>query len=384
MSSTQPPATEAITDRAGEAVRVAVLLPLRLFLGITYLYAGAVKLLDPHFLVAGDPFSVVAQMEGYARSSPLGGLITATLPMATTIGLLIALAELAIGLGLLSGLAYRLAAVAGFALSILFWLVASWSVMPYFFSPDLPYAAGFLTLALAGHGGRWVLGLARPKAAPDGPAPAGAPVSTLRRDLIGVGLLAVLTGLVAGLTSAAAALGKSRPSGPVPTTAPVTAVPATPAPTTAPATAAPATAAPASAAPVTPAPPTAAPPTAAPATPAAGLAGPRIGNVADFASRQGVAITVPFEAPFALGPGNPGIMVQLPDQRVVAFSAVCTHGRCTVALDPSTGSLLCPCHLGAFDPANHATVVSGPPPLPLPEMTVAVDPATGDVHAIFG
>jgi len=51
------------------------------------------------------------------------------------------------------GLAYRLAAAAGASISFLFWLTASWGTAPYFYGPDLPYAAGWLTLALAGHGG---------------------------------------------------------------------------------------------------------------------------------------------------------------------------------------------------------------------------------------
>ena len=63
------------------------------------------------------------------------------------------MAEVAVGVGALTGLAFRLAAAMGAALSILFWLTASWTTHPYFYGPDLPYALGWVTLALAGTGG---------------------------------------------------------------------------------------------------------------------------------------------------------------------------------------------------------------------------------------
>ena len=42
-------------------------------------------------------------------------------------------------------------------LSITFWLMASWATKPYYYGPDLPYALGWLTLALAGTGGRYTI-----------------------------------------------------------------------------------------------------------------------------------------------------------------------------------------------------------------------------------
>ncbi len=394
-------------SRAEATVKAVGLLPLRLFLGATYLYAGIVKFADPHFLAAGDPFSVAAQMEGYARTSPLAPLITAFLPQANAIGFLIAVGELAIGLGVLTGLSFRLAAVGGAALSLLFWLTASWSSTPYFYSPDLPYLVGFVTLALVGHGGRYVLDPFRgrgPKGpsgagAADGdtpsgtaaadadastpsaspavaePAPTGDRMAVDRRAVLRVGLLAVLTMLVTAALAPLRLLGSGTAQVPAktprPTTRP-TAAPATPAPTAAPASAAPATAA-ATPAPATPA------PTAPPAAPA----GPVIGNLADFSSHNGIAFTVPFEAPTELGPGAPGIMVELPDGSVVAYNAVCTHGRCTVGFDAMTNMLQCPCHTARFDPGAGAAVLSGPAPAPLTAIPVAVDPATGEIHAAF-
>jgi thiosulfate dehydrogenase (quinone) large subunit len=376
--------------RADAIVKVVGLVPLRLFLGVTYLYAGIVKFADPHFLAVGDPFSVAAQMEGYARTSPLAPLITASLPAALAIGFLIAVAELAIGLGVLTGLSFRLAASAGAALSLLFWLTASWSSSPYFYSPDLPYLLGFLTLALVGHGGLYVLDPSRRGGAPaaravpaaDGTAgtdpstahlAAASPASSTRRSVLQVGLLAGLTLLVTAALAPLRLLG-SGSTGQVPAKTPRPTPPAA-TPTTAPATpgatAAPATAAPATAAPPTPAP--TAPPAVAPA-------GPIIGTMADFGSRNGIAFTVPFESPTEMGPGAPGIMVELPDGSVVAYNAICTHGRCTVGFDSMTNMLQCPCHTARFDPGAGAAVLSGPAPSPLIPIPVAVDAATGDIH----
>jgi Rieske Fe-S protein len=105
-----------------------------------------------------------------------------------------------------------------------------------------------------------------------------------------------------------------------------------------------------------------------------------MGNVSDFASgANGLAITVPMDAPFAAGPGGPGIMVQLPDKSVVAYSAICTHGRCTVGWDATTNIIQCPCHTARFDPAAHAAVLSGPAPVPLPEIPVVIGP-DGVIH----
>jgi cytochrome b6-f complex iron-sulfur subunit len=51
-----------------------------------------------------------------------------------------------------------------------------------------------------------------------------------------------------------------------------------------------------------------------------------------------------------------------------AFSAVCTHLGCLVEWDSSGKRFLCPCHAAVFD--ENGQVVSGPPPAPLPELTV--------------
>ncbi len=134
-------------------VPALALLPIRFFFGITFVYAGVAKLLDPTFFDASNPASIYGQLQAFTHVSPLAPLVQIVEPFAFVIGLLIALAEIAVGLGALTGLAFRLAAAGGAALSILFWLTASWSTQPYFYGPDLPYAFGWITLALAGDGG---------------------------------------------------------------------------------------------------------------------------------------------------------------------------------------------------------------------------------------
>ena len=94
---------------------VRALLPVRFFFGATFLYAGFDKLLDPRFFDAASPASIQAQMAFFTRVSPIAPLVRLGESLAVPIGLLIALAEIAIGLGALTGLAYRAAAWGGTA-----------------------------------------------------------------------------------------------------------------------------------------------------------------------------------------------------------------------------------------------------------------------------
>ena len=138
----------------GSGIPPLALLPLRLFLGVTFLYAGLDKLLDPAFLNASGPGSIGAQMVAFAHNSPLGPLVVVFgEPFPVAVGLGISLAEIAVGIGTLTGLLFRASAALGALLAILFWLTASWAVKPYYYGPDLPYAVGWITLALAGTGG---------------------------------------------------------------------------------------------------------------------------------------------------------------------------------------------------------------------------------------
>ena len=59
---------------------------------------------------------------------------------------------------------------------------------------------------------------------------------------------------------------------------------------------------------------------------------------------------------------------------IVAYSKICTHDGCPVALyEQHTHHLLCPCHQSTFDLANHCEVIFGPASRPLPQLPIAVD-----------
>ncbi len=59
---------------------------------------------------------------------------------------------------------------------------------------------------------------------------------------------------------------------------------------------------------------------------------------------------------------------------IVAYSKICTHVGCPVALyEQQTHHLLCPCHQSQFDVANHCAVIFGPAARPLPQLPITVD-----------
>lgn len=59
---------------------------------------------------------------------------------------------------------------------------------------------------------------------------------------------------------------------------------------------------------------------------------------------------------------------------ILAYSKICTHVGCPVALyERTTHHLLCPCHQSTFDVTDHAKVVFGPAKRALPQLPIAVD-----------
>jgi len=326
-------------------------LPLRLFLGVTFLYAGLDKLLDPSFLDSTSLAWIGAQLAAFARSSPLADLLRAAIPLATPIGALIAVAEIGIGLGALSGIAFQAAAIGGAGLSLLFWLTASWSTHPYYYGPDLPYAAGWITIALAGHGGLLVPRIVRETTE--------RPTSPGRRALIQAGVLA---GASLAIAAVALPYGLARrhpvnlgeDGGPL--------------------------ASPATSPTVDPSVVPSSSPSVGPTPTGSGPADLTIARVADVAAAGAFAFTVPFAAPAPLPAGDPGIVVKLASGKFVAFDAVCTHAGCTVEWDPIDAILACPCHGALFDPAHGARVLGGPTNQPLAALPLTIDPATGTIR----
>ena len=59
---------------------------------------------------------------------------------------------------------------------------------------------------------------------------------------------------------------------------------------------------------------------------------------------------------------------------IVAYSKICTHVGCPVALyEQQTHHLLCPCHQSQFDVSNECAVIFGPAARPLPQLPITVD-----------
>ncbi|MCU1509792.1 MAG: ubiquinol-cytochrome c reductase iron-sulfur subunit [Glaciihabitans sp.] len=75
---------------------------------------------------------------------------------------------------------------------------------------------------------------------------------------------------------------------------------------------------------------------------------------------------------------------------IVAYSKICTHVGCPVALyEQQTHHLLCPCHQSQFDITHEAAVIFGPANRPLPQLPITIDSegylvARSDFHEPVG
>lgn len=304
-------------------------LPLRLYLGATFVYAGFQKIADPGFLAPGSATYIGTQLQSFALHSPIAFLIDVfALPSPQLTGIAVIAAEITIGSFVLAGIATRWAAAAGALVNLVFFLTASWTVQPYFLGSDSIYAVAWITLAIVGDQGIFS---ARPLlfgAMPPPNSKQRAVDEDRRRFLMQLGGVAVGAIWVLGVLprvrqSAIATLPSSTPS-------------ATP-------------------------------------TPIASPTGTRVGNMADLQSQT----YLEFQDPKS---GDPAVAVQLSGGSVVAFDAVCTHAGCQVSYDKGQHLLACPCHGALFDPAHGASVVSGPAPTPLQPIPIQVG-ADGGVYA---
>ena len=339
------------------------LLPLRLFLGATFLYAGVDKLIDPTFLRAAGPGSIGAQMAEFVKVSPIAPLVQLFgQPFPVEIGVLIAVAEITIGLGALSGLLFRFAAAGGLGLSLTFWLTASWATKPYYYGPDLPYAFGWLTVALAGTGGRFTVETWLQREL-DGDG-YDEPVSEERRLVLRAGFLGMASLAIAAFAGTVGASILGRPTSDL--ASGIGTRSATPSDGTTGQTGA----SPSAAAAGVPSPGETVG-AGAGQTPAT-AAGPVVARINQLGSGRALAFNDPIS-------GDPGVLLKLSDGTIVAFDAVCTHAGCTVEYDPTYALLVCPCHGAAFDPAHGAQVVAGPTNQPLATIPIHVDTASGRI-----
>jgi thiosulfate dehydrogenase [quinone] large subunit len=332
-----------------------VLLPLRAFLGFTFCFAGLQKLANPTFLDAADPASIQAQLAGAARRSPVHALISPLTHVAVPLGILIALGELAVGVGTLLGLRARLAAAGGLALSLMLFLTVSFHSAPYYTGADIVFAFAWTPLLLAGSGSVLSLDAAITAWASQQPAtarrqrppsPTAVP-ETRRREILLRGLATaavaaaslVVGGLAAGLGRLAG--GTTGQGGT--TSLPPAAAPSVPATTAGPGD-------------------SSAPSTSAgskPHTPP----GTAIGPAADVPVGQVASFRDPAS-------GDPSIVLHPRAGKFLAFDAVCPHAGCTVGYDPNAQVLLCPCHGSQFSASTGAVEV-GPAPVGLKKLTIA-------------
>lgn len=317
-------------------------LPLRLFLGLTFLYAGIQKLSDPGFLHPGSNTYIGTQLQSFALHSPIGFLLSGVaIPLGPLTGIGVIAVELGIGLLTLFGLYTRGAAVAGALVSFTLFLTATWDVQPYFLGSDSIYAVAWVSLALIGD--RGVASLQRYLAGRTGrwPAATGGPVDPERRRL-----LVWLGGAAVALVWVLAVLPRGQSGRKV-------AAASTPQPSESPSTS----------------------PAQTP-SPSSGTApsGTRIGSLSQLRSNGG---SVVYQDPKS---GDPAVAIALQGNNVVAYDAVCTHAGCTVQYDAQNRVLACPCHGAVYDPARGAEVLQGPASQPLARLNVVLG-SNGDIYA---
>lgn len=362
------------------------ILPLRLFLGVTFAYAGLNKLANPNFFLATSPTSIQAQLAGAARVSPIHGLLHPLVPHAVLIGWLIAYGELAIGLGTLAGLKTRVAAAAGALLSLSLFLTVSFHASPYFTGADIVFLFAWSPLLVAGGGSRWSLDalIAQMAARSSGVevtplvvmpfatvqsmcghfdagscrARDGAPcvddrcpVLLARPTLDDATAAAVdRRALVLGTTAVALAAGAA-----VATGASTSSLGHLEATATAKANTT----------------PTTSPTTTVPGSGTSGARGVLIGPARSVPVGSAATFTVPSS-------GDPGLVVHLTEREFVAYDAVCPHMGCTVAWSPSAHLIACPCHGSQFAVLT-GQVIQGPAPHGLSPLNV-VEESNGDLY----
>ena len=388
-----------------------ILLPLRLFLGVSFIYAGIQKFTDPQFFHSNKAGFIGRQMIAFAHGSPIGGfLLHVVVPHAMLFGFMVAFGEIAIGLGVLIGLLLRPAAFFGMLLSLIFFFSVTWHVYPYFYGADIVFVFCWLTLLL------------------NGPLNTGLPTvdEFLALNLLSSSSVQQQRGVASILGFI---LGTTIRSVEEPVASDDTQSMSTPgtqqhgnqqrnlqqrnvkqqsarqrqqsaaqkaremrrsflqgsllgggiifglgamilayrtlfssddtSTSTSGSTGSSSNGATGATTP-------------APAATQGSSSTTAIAQVKSVAVNDSVAFTIPSS-------GDPGLLVHLNNGQFVAYDALCTHAGCQVEYDPSQQLIVCPCHGAEFDPAKAAAVVNGPAPTPLSSVTIHVDSATGAI-----
>jgi thiosulfate dehydrogenase (quinone) large subunit len=127
---------------------------MRIWLGVTWIYAGFDKASDPGFLKAGSSTFIGTQLSAFSVNSPVGFIFSKLIENATQVGIFIMLAEFAIGAATLLWIAPTWAAFGGFAMSLTLWLASTWNVKPYFLASNSAYTILWLSYFLFLYGSR--------------------------------------------------------------------------------------------------------------------------------------------------------------------------------------------------------------------------------------
>ena len=405
-----------------------ILLPLRLFLGVTFVYAGIQKLTDPQYFNPKAIGYIGKQIIAFANGSPIHDLlIRVAVPHAMFFGAVVALGEIAIGLGILLGFLLRPASFFGLLLNLMFFLSADWHTYPYFYGADIVFIFAWITLLLAGplKSGlpsldAFIVPRFLDRLAPETQATVG----RVLNFILGVGQAPpqVQTQQLPALQVSSQGQNPTYSSnvGGYPQNVPYSVM--NPQGQAAYRNASPqsrqvsgykarqaalqrtqmnrrnflwglaagglgmlgltfvgralfrgddSTA--------TLNPPASSTGSSGAATgtgtaPAGGSSGSStaIAQVSQVATNSAVTFTIPSN-------GDPGVLVHLDNGQFVCFDATCTHAGCPVQYDSGSKLLLCPCHGAEFDPAHNAAVVQGPTQTPLTAVPIKIDNATGAI-----
>ena len=367
------------------------LLPLRVFIGATFMFAGLQKLSNPDFFNANSPSGIQAQLIASIRVSPLHSLLGHFLPYAVALGVVISLGELAAGIGLFFGLWTRIAAIGGAAVSAMLFLTVSFHASPYYTGADIVWFFACLPFIVTGAGGApsfdlWIQRrAARDEGAGDpspvvlpfarvqeicghyskgtcsatGGDPCGpincpaitgsrTPVSIIkktpdavdRRTVVIGSAAAVGVGIAGGVLAAGTAVmgraigGTPKESGSTSALGGST--------TTSPST-----------------------PTTAGSSGTTTTSGTHAGTLLGAASAVPVGGAATFQAPN----GEPGIVLQPTKGQFLGYDAICPHAGCTVGFSKAADLMVCPCHGSEFQVAT-GDVITGPSPTGLKKYVI--------------
>lgn len=384
------------------------LLPLRAFLGATFIYAGLQKLDNPNFFNKKSPISIYNQLIAASRTSPIHVILSHLEGVAKPIGLAMAFGELFVGVGVLLGLWTRVAAIGGAIISFSLFLTVSFHASPWFTGADIVYFFAWMPLILAGGGTRlsadaWIAN--RSAAKESLPAPELVPIAfSTVQSLCGAfaaGACALREGAPCDAAACPVLIGAHAPvaiRGGLDTvdrrslvfgTAVAAAVGTgvlifggaaadtgaligdAPKPTTQDALGGSLSATPTTTTPTTTTPTSTTPASTPTTTPVATPKGKLLGNVDQVPTNSAASFTIPEN-------GDPGIVIHEAKGGFVAYNAVCPHMGCTVGYSSSMEIIVCPCHGSEFNVKN-GNVIVGPAPHGLTKLKLA-EGANGNLY----